>query len=277
MVTVQKPIAQPHAAAFTQAPAPAPAPVPTPAALGGLHQQMGNMSMHSSGGGMAGPATYGAMPHQHAQQQQMPQSQQHYQQHAAAQPQQQQPMQPQQQPMTAARLGGGLAQPAHMAVPTAPVAPAAAPVAPAAPAVAAAPVDSAPVDALRLIISSLEGESGMFNPPIRRFAALILTTDAPPPPPSLPHSLTATATPVEARQQFPVINAAFQILADKAAANQVSQEVMAKIGQVVNDINAKNFAGANAVQMDLVNTAWNSHQDWIKALKILIQCSQKKG
>jgi protein transport protein SEC31 len=57
--------------------------------------------------------------------------------------------------------------------------------------------------------------------------------------------------------------------------NQVSQEVMLKIGQLVDDLNSRNFVGASATQTDLVNTAWTQHKEWIKGIKVLIQLSSK--
>jgi len=73
-----------------------------------------------------------------------------------------------------------------------------------------------------------------------------------------------------------MVHAALGNLVEKVSTNQVSQEVMLKIGQLVDDLNSRNFVGASATQTDLVNTAWTQHKEWIKGLKILIQLAQKK-
>ena len=60
-------------------------------------------------------------------------------------------------------------------------------------------------------------------------------------------SVAAAASPAEKRQ-IDVITPAMKNLADKVEANQVSAEVMQRIGQMVEDLQARNFVGANAVQ-----------------------------
>jgi hypothetical protein len=70
-----------------------------------------------------------------------------------------------------------------------------------------------------------------------------------------------------------MVQSAYQSLVEKVAAAQVSPEVMARIAQMVDDINNRNFVGASAVQTDLVNTAWNQHSAWIKGCSTILTLS----
>jgi hypothetical protein len=73
------------------------------------------------------------------------------------------------------------------------------------------------------------------------------------------------------------VNVSYEHLVAKVAENDVSSEVMGKIANFVNNLVTKNFNAANAVQMDLTNTEWTKHKDWIKGLKLLLKIAKDLG
>ncbi len=86
--------------------------------------------------------------------------------------------------------------------------------------------------------------------------------------------LSATATPVEKRQ-LAMIATNHKTLVEKAEANQVSAEVMGKVGALVQAIQVRDFTAATAIQADLANTAWAQHGSWIKGIKMLLPIISK--
>jgi len=169
-------------------------------------------------------------------------------------PQQQQQQMPQQQLMPPAsstgapRLGGGVGGGAGFGG--------------AAPAMSApAPVAAAPAAAPRPVAAASSG------PAVSSEAVVALG--------QIIDAISAAASAAEKRQ-LPMIQSAYQVLVKMAEGNEVSADVMAKIGQLVNDLSSRNFNGATAVQTDLANTVWAQHNGWIKGMKILIQLASKK-
>lgn len=107
-------------------------------------------------------------------------------------------------------------------------------------------------------------------------------------------NLIAACNPAEKRQMM-MVSEAYNHLCKKVSAGEVTEEILAKVEQLTNDVTARNFAGANAVQtvrnnhfnnlrfivvnlllQDLANTVWNQHKEWIKGLKVFIQIASKK-
>jgi hypothetical protein len=87
--------------------------------------------------------------------------------------------------------------------------------------------------------------------------------------------MTEIANPLEKRQ-LAMVSTAYNNLLEKINTNEVSADVMNKIAQLVSELNSRNFVAANAIQTNLANTEWNSHKEWIKGVKILIQLASKK-
>ncbi|CAN0440858.1 unnamed protein product [Ectocarpus sp. 12 AP-2014] len=65
------------------------------------------------------------------------------------------------------------------------------------------------------------------------------------------------------------VTKAVGILFGKMGRGQVEQETLAKVGQLVESLQARDIKRAGAVQHGLTNSAWASHKDWLKALKYL--------
>ena len=89
-------------------------------------------------------------------------------------------------------------------------------------------------------------------------------------------AFATTATPAEKRQ-VTMVEACQKALEAKAAVNTVTEEVMAKIMNLVNALQQRNYIGASAVQNDLVNNHWKEHNDWIKGIKVLLPMLKKRG
>ncbi len=73
------------------------------------------------------------------------------------------------------------------------------------------------------------------------------------------------------------VNVSYEHLVAKVAENDINSEVMGKIANFVNHLVTKNFNAANAVQMDLTNTEWSKHKEWIKGLKLLLKIAKDLG
>jgi len=81
--------------------------------------------------------------------------------------------------------------------------------------------------------------------------------------------LATLCTPAEKRQ-LNMISSNHKTLVDKAAINEVSPEIMQKVGNLVQAIHARDLATATGIQADLANTAWTQHGSWIKGIKMLL-------
>ena len=86
--------------------------------------------------------------------------------------------------------------------------------------------------------------------------------------------LTGRANPVEKRQLV-MVSQSVKVLHDQISLNQVSPEVMQKLNYLFNEMANRNFTAAQNIQMDLANTVWNQHKDWLKGIKILFPLAQK--
>ena len=72
------------------------------------------------------------------------------------------------------------------------------------------------------------------------------------------------------------IQKAAGILTTKLASGAIAGDVAAQTAQLVAKLQARDQAGATAIQSSLSNTAWNEHKDWLKGTKVLIQLVMKK-
>ena len=77
------------------------------------------------------------------------------------------------------------------------------------------------------------------------------------------------------KRQLTMVQTSMTALKNKAMAGGVDETILEKLSHLVAQIQSKNAVGANQIQMDLVNTAWGNHKDWIKGLKVLIQLACK--
>jgi len=77
------------------------------------------------------------------------------------------------------------------------------------------------------------------------------------------------------KRQLVMVSTSIAVLKEKTMAGGVDGEILAKLDQLVAEIQNKNKGAADAIQMDLVNTAWGIHKEWIKGLKVLIQLAVK--
>merc|ERR1711871_373718 len=77
------------------------------------------------------------------------------------------------------------------------------------------------------------------------------------------------------KRQLTMVQTSMTALKDKAMAGGVDETILEKLSNLVAQIQSKNAVGANQIQMDLVNTAWGNHKEWIKGLKVLIQLACK--
>ena len=72
-----------------------------------------------------------------------------------------------------------------------------------------------------------------------------------------------------------MVSQSVKVLHDQISLNQVSPEVMQKLNYLFNEMANRNFTAAQNIQMDLANTVWNQHKDWLKGIKILFPLAQK--
>ncbi len=88
-------------------------------------------------------------------------------------------------------------------------------------------------------------------------------------------NLVQVVTSPADKRQLSMVQTSITALKNKAMAGGVDVTILEKLSQLVAQIQSKNAAGANQIQMDLVNTAWGNHKEWIKGLKVLIQLACK--
>ncbi|CAM9169034.1 unnamed protein product [Ectocarpus sp. 6 AP-2014] len=149
-------------------------------------------------------------------------------------------------PMRGMREGSGAGGMMPSSSPSPPGAPPAAPTSTASAAssiAAAAPAPPPPSDAeSQAVVSALNGMLGALS-------------EAPLSPPE--------------KKMLGDVTKAVGILFGKMGRGQVEQETLAKVGQLVESLQARDIKRAGAVQQGLANSAWASHKDWLKGLKYL--------
>lgn len=89
-------------------------------------------------------------------------------------------------------------------------------------------------------------------------------------------SITAANLSPAEKKQITVLRQSFSALQERLRNNDISADILQKITAFMECMVNRNFAGATVIQTDLVNTAWDAHKDWIKALKGLIQLASRK-
>eukprot|EP01035_Chromulina_nebulosa_P017943 gene17943-23567_t len=78
------------------------------------------------------------------------------------------------------------------------------------------------------------------------------------------------------KRQFTAVNQSYNTLCEKISSNEVSADVLQKISLLVQELTNRSYSSANAIQVDLANTVWSQHKEWLKGIKVLIQLASKK-